>query len=418
MGISHTFSRRIRGSMKRSFRPLLLLLMALSVFMTLAVPAWAGDLPAPPANSAKGVYMFNPNDGKVLFSQNPDMELPMASTTKMMTALLIIEDGHNMNDKVTCSQRCATIGESSIYLQQGESLTVQQMLNGLLLPSGNDAAIALAEYDAGSVEAFVGKMNRRAAELGMTHTHFVTPHGLDEPGHYTSARDFAILGAEVMKHQQLREIVKREEYRIPGYGQPDGRDLINTNHLLKYPYVDGIKTGYTDNAGECIVISAQQNGVSLIIVYLGGPSLAQRDQEVYNLIQYGFASYASRTVVTAGKEYASVSVPYSRNRKLSLVAQGDLSQQVYIKDSVDYRLVLPNEPALPIRKGDKVGMVEAYDGDRLLGSAYLVAASDVPAPGLADRVGYYISSIFHIFGATSFRLAAGLARVMPEVTRG
>lgn len=404
---------------KRTARRLLLLLAGLAAFLALAAPAWAGDLPAPPANAAKGVFMFNPNDGKVLFSQNPDMELPMASTTKMMTALLIIEDGHNMNDKVTCSQRCATIGESSIYLQQGESLTVEQMLNGLLIPSGNDAAIALAEYDAGSVEAFVAKMNKRAAELGMTHTHFVTPHGLDEPGHYTTARDFAILGAEVMKHQKLREIVKRAEYNIPGYGSPDGRTLINTNHMLKYPYVDGIKTGYTDNAQECIVISAEQNGVSLIITYLGGPTLAQRDQDIYNLIQYGFASYANRTVVQAGKEYASIPVPYSRDRKLSLVADGNLSKQVYLKDSVDYRLVLPHELALPIKKGDKVGLVEAYDGDQMLGSVYLVAAGNVAAPDLMARAGYYISSMLHVFGTLGLKLTAELAQGLPpEAVRG
>ena len=398
---------------RRTAARLILLLGALGLLLALASPAWADDLPAPPANAAKGVFMFNPDDGKVLFSQNPDMELPMASTTKMMTALLIVEDGHDMNDKVTCSQRCASIGESSIYLQQGESLTVQQMLNGLLIPSGNDAAIALAEYDAGSVEAFVAKMNQRAAELGLTHTHFVTPHGLDEPGHYTSAHDFAILGAEVMKHQELREIVKRAEYNIPGYGQPDGRLLINTNHLLKYPYVDGIKTGYTDNAQECIIISAEQNGVRLIIAYLGGPTLAQRDQDVYNLIQYGFASYANRTVVQAGKQYATVPVPYSRDRRLALVADGDLSKQVYLKDTVDYRLVLPDEPTLPIRKGDRVGMLEVYDGSQMLGSVYLLAANDVAAPGLLARAGYYISSILHVFGALSLRLTAALAQGLP-----
>ncbi len=392
---------------------LVFLLIGLLLFLTLAPPAAPDERspalpaaadsqsPVPPApdTAAKAVAVLDRNSGRFIYTKNPDMELPMASTTKMMTALLIAEDGHNMNDMVTCSERCATIGESSIYLTQGESLTVRQMLYGLLLPSGNDAAIALAEYDAGSVEAFVAKMNRRAAELGMTHTHFVTPHGLDEPGHYASAEDLARLGAQVMKHKQLREIVKTQVKNIPGYGSPTGRTLININHLLKYPYVDGIKTGYTDNAGQCIVVSAEQNGVSLVVVYLGGPTLAQRDQDVYNLIQYGFANYSDRTVIQAGKQYASLSVPYSHGKKLALISAGSLTKRLFNGDQVQNRLVLPSEPALPVRKGDKVGLVEAFDGSTMLGSTYLVAANDAPAPSLSDRIFNDLSSVFHVFGA-------------------
>ncbi len=381
-------------------------LVCLIVSLMLAPAAMAQE--QPPDIAAKAAVMINASNGQVIYSKNPDMQLPMASTTKMMTALLIIEDGHNVNDPVTCSQRCADIGESSIYLKAGETLTVEQMLYGLLLPSGNDCAIALAEYDAGSVEAFVNKMNQRAAQLGLTNTHYVTPHGLDEPGHYTSAADIAKLGAVLMTHQKIREIVKHSVYSIPGYGQPDGRTLINTNHLLdKYPFIDGIKTGYTDSAQECIVISAEDHGNEFIMSYLGGPTLAQRDQDVINVLNYGFSAYSDRTVITAGKQYASVDIPYSRGSKLPLVSAAGLVRHIYTKDSVQQRLVLPDKPTLPIRKGDKVGLVEAYDGNTLMGSTYLLAAQDVPAPGFADKISYYLTSIVHVLGMASVWLLNG-----------
>ncbi len=388
------------GQIKRGLLLPLLALLCLGASLVLAPVAAAQEQP-PPDIAAKAAVMINAGDGRVIYSKNPDMQLPMASTTKMMTALLIIEDGHNMNDTVTCSKRCAEIGESSIYLKEGETLTVEQMLYGLMLPSGNDCAIALAEYDAGSVEAFVNKMNQRAAQLGLTNTHFVTPHGLDEPGHYTSARDFARLGAVLMTHQKIREIVKHSVYSIPGYGQPDGRTLINTNHLLdKYPFIDGVKTGYTDNAQECIIISAEDHGNEFILSYLGGPTLGQCDQDVINVLEYGFSKYVDRTVIATGRQYAQLDIPYSHG-KLPLAAASSLVMHVYNLDNVQERLVLPDPPTLPIRKGDKVGLVEAYDGNNLLGSVYLLAGEDVPAPGFVDRIGYYLSSIVHVFGLVS-----------------
>jgi D-alanyl-D-alanine carboxypeptidase len=359
--------------------------------------AAAQEAPAPPAIAARAAVLINADDGTVLYSLNPDERLAMASTTKMMTALLTIENCKDLSQKVTASERAATVGESSIYLTTGETLTVEEMLNGMLIPSGNDAATALAEFDAGSVEAFVDKMNKRAAELGMTNTHFANPHGLDDPDHYTSAADFAKLGTEVMKHPELREIVERPVFNIPQAGNPAGREIINNNHLLEqYPYINGIKTGFTDNAGQCIVISGNDNDVHLILSYLGGPSLSQRGTDVVNLLQFGFDSYQQRKLITAGQDYAAIDVPYDWGRQLKLVADADLTRQVYVKEEVDRRVVLPDDDLkLPVHKGDKVGLVEVYDGDQMLGSTYLVATEDVEAPGLIGRLGFYLSSFLH-----------------------
>src|SRR5665811_2473347 len=185
------------------------MLVTFFLLLMIAPIAVAQEFPVPPAVTAGSVVMINADTGQVLYSVNPDERRAMASTTKMMTALLIIENCKDLNAVVATSQRAAEVGESSIFLQTGETLTVYEMLNGMLIQSGNDAATALAEYEAGTVEAFADQMNIKAAQLGMTHTHFTNPHGLDDPNHYTTAADFAKLGRELMKYPQICEIVKR-----------------------------------------------------------------------------------------------------------------------------------------------------------------------------------------------------------------
>ncbi|MHB8159601.1 MAG: D-alanyl-D-alanine carboxypeptidase family protein [Thermoleophilia bacterium] len=378
--------------MKRVLPALLLLIVLLFVQAPLVS---AEEAQAPPAVSARSVVMLNADTGQAILSINPDERLAMASTTKMMTALLIIENCKDLNAKVTTSQRAAEVGESSIFLVAGESLTVREMLYGMLIQSGNDAATALAEFEAGSVEAFTGQMNQRATQLGMTNSHFTNPHGLDDPNHYTSAADFASLGRELMKHQEIRDIVKLPEYTIPWPGQPWPRLLINYNHLLEqYSFINGIKTGYTDAAGQCIVISASENGVNLIISYMGGPSLGQRDSEIASLARYGFDSYRQQTVLTQGTEYTTTEVPYYRDRRLPLVAQDNVSRVVYIRDSIEQKFVLPDKLTLPVHKGDKIGLVEAYDNGKFVGSTYLVATEDIAEPDMSERITYYVQSAF------------------------
>lgn len=352
--------------------------------------------PAPPAIKARAAVMIDASDGQVLFSLNPDERLAMASTTKMMTALLIVENHRDEMDRIlTCSTRAAEVGESSIWLTEGEKLTLREMLTGLLVQSGNDAAITLAEFHAGSVEAFAERMNERAVELGMENTRFANPHGLDEEGHYSSATDLVKLGREVMKHPEIREIVKMEDVLIPWAGHPHGRTLVNHNHLLGLdPSINGIKTGFTDAAGQCIVISASEGGTDLIVAYLGGPNISQRDEDVLNLIRFGFDSYREMTVINDGVEYASVDLPYYSGRKLALVSDGSLTRKLFLGNKVERRLILPDKMQLPIHKGDKIGLVEAYEGNRYLGSTWLVAMEEVAAPSLKEQVSYYVATIF------------------------
>lgn len=392
--------RDFHMSRKRYLNLFLILMMV--ALLAHAPAALAEDPPAPPAIGARSALLINADNGQVLFSQNPDERLPMASTTKMMTALIIAEETSDMNALVTTSQRAAEVGESSIWLTAGEQLSVHEMLMGMLIQSGNDAATALAEYNAGSVEAFVEKMNGRAAELGMTGTHFTNPHGLDEPGHYTTASDFIILARQFSRHPELLEIVKCPDATIPKAGEPAGRLLINHNHLLDiYPVINGIKTGYTDAAGQCIIISASNNGVNLLLAYLGADSLARRNEEVIALVDYGFGLYHEETVIEQGGEYAYVGIPYNRDGQLRLVAQEGMTGQVFYSHSVDHRTIVPEEVVLPVRKGDKVGLVSAYEGDTFLGSTYLVATEDIPEVSWTGKIGFYLESVFGFLSVTS-----------------
>lgn len=375
----------------------LLCLVAAALWMSLhTAVAAAQSEPVPPAIAAKSALMINADNGEVIYSQDPDLRLAMASTTKMMTALLVMENTPDLDAQVTVSKRAAETGESSVWLVEGEVLTVRELLHGLLIQSGNDAAVALAELEAGSVEAFVEQMNQRAAGLGLENTHFTNPHGLDNPEHFSSAADLVKLGHEIMKYPEIRQIVVLQQSAIPMQGQPNGRLLITHNHLLGLSSsVTGIKTGFTDAAGQCIAVSASENGINLILSYMGGPSLAQRNQDVLALLRYGFDSYQDRTVISAGEVYGEMELPFEREAMQPLVAESDLVKQVFVRDKVERRVILPDELVLPVKTGDRVGLVEVYEGDKYLGSTYLLATEDVPKPGLAGRITYFLESIYN-----------------------
>ncbi len=377
--------------LKQGYRLLAALLPALLLWL---VPAAAAAAPEPPPVTARSVFMVNADDGRVLYAKDPDVGLPMASTTKMMTALIVLENCPDLDAVVTVSRNAAQVGESSIWLSEGEQMTVRQLLEGLLIQSGNDAAVALAEYEAGSEEVFVQQMNQKAEDLGLKHTHFMNPHGLDTDGHYASARDLATIGAELMKYPEAREIVAQPQVSIAVGGDIGTYVFENHNHLLGVlPVVNGIKTGYTENAGNCIVVSASQKGVNLIAAYLGGTSAHQRDQEVSVLLQYGFDSYQPRRLVGREERPAAVPIPYSNGDSMELAPESELVKQVHVDADIDYRLVLPDELRLPVHQGDRVGLMEIYSDGELLGRTYLLATGDVPDPGWRGKIDYFLDSV-------------------------
>jgi len=251
-------------------------------------PVTPYTLPAPPA-LARAAYLYDVTAGRVLYAKNAETNLPMASTTKIMTALLAITYGH-LDDMVTASYAAATIGESTMYLRQGEHLTLRDLLYGLMLPSGNDAAIAIAEHVGGSTPAFVAMMNREAALLGMTHTHFATPHGLDTAGHYASAHDMALLALAAMRLPAFRQVVATRYYTIPATAHNDAHSFYNINQpLWWYPGVIGLKPGSTGAAGRCAVEWVTRGKRTLLLVLLGGDNLVT---DVRDLLNWGFGDFS------------------------------------------------------------------------------------------------------------------------------
>ncbi|HEX8917537.1 MAG TPA: D-alanyl-D-alanine carboxypeptidase family protein, partial [Chloroflexota bacterium] len=243
---------------------------------------------APPPILARAAYLIDQETGAVLYAKNPTMRLPMASTTKITTAVLALEHG-GLDHLVRVSRNAASIGESTMGLRQGERVTVFQLLYGLLLNSGNDAAIALAEHVAGSEGRFVAQMNALAQTLGMTNTHYVTPHGLDAPNHFTSARDLATVAAYAMRDPLFRRIVATTSYYVPPTRHNSAHWLASVNKVIYwYPGVDGVKPGNTDAAGLCQVVSVSRDGHHLLAVLLNTPNLVT---DIRNLFDFGLHDF-------------------------------------------------------------------------------------------------------------------------------
>ena len=250
---------------------------------------------SPPGVTAKAAYVFDPDLGFVYYAKDADAELPMASCTKVMTLLLAVERG-KLDQVVTVGPDAAALvrsGSSYMGLSTGEKLSLRDLLYGLVLPSGNDAAIAIADAISGSVPKFVALMNERAKQLGLTRTHFVTPHGLDEPGHYTTARDLAVLSGVAMHNPEIVKITSVTHYSIPKTSTHKAYELQTGNDLLSgarspYPGAIGVKPGFTGNAGYCQAFAAIRHGRMIVGVVLNEPSWQIRIVDMRNLLDWGF----------------------------------------------------------------------------------------------------------------------------------
>ncbi|MCD6289709.1 MAG: D-alanyl-D-alanine carboxypeptidase [Anaerolineae bacterium] len=267
-----------------------------------------------PPVTARAAVLADAKTGQILLSKNPDQPLPPASTTKVMTALIVLERGH-LDDVVTVPAD-ALIGEASMGLRAGERITVHDLLYGMLMVSGNDAAMALADYVAGSAKAFATLMNQKAAQLGLTHTHFVNPHGLDAPGHLASATDLLTIARAGLKNKLFAKIVSTPRARIAG------RLLINRNQLLTtYPGADGVKTGTTDAAGQCLVASATRQGHRAIAVVLGSQD---RYADARALLDHYFTYFGWRKLTLPPGELSRVHWSDGRVRELAATSEPEV----------------------------------------------------------------------------------------------
>ena len=317
---------------------------AVAAILLAAAPVFAGTASAapPPENHAKAAALIDVTSGRILFSQRGDEPMKIASLTKIMTAIVAIEHG-NLDDVVTVSRRAAGMEGSSLYLKPGEKMTLHNLLYGLMLRSGNDAAVAIAEHVGGSVEGFVYLMNRKAEELGLMNTHYANPHGLDHPDHYMSANDLARLTAYALHNPVFQSIVRTRVKTAPNPYEPWDYKWINKNKMLyMYEGADGVKTGYTRLANRTLVSSATRDGQQLAAVTLNdGNDWADHRR----LLDYGFKHFPLQTVIRKGElapgtPYAAAETfryPFADGERERLEARVELTPSGTVPYKLGYR---------------------------------------------------------------------------------
>ena len=343
-----------------------------------------------PQTCAQAAVLIEASTGKVLYANNVHTKLPMASTTKIMTALLAIENG-NLDEIVTTDASAYGTEGSSIYLQLEEEMSLRDLLYGLMLASGNDAAVAIAVHIGKGVERFAEMMNARAKEIGALNTHFVTPNGLPDENHYTTAYDLALIAAEAMKNDVFREIVSTQYYQTTTGDYT--RTFKNKNKILwQYDGGTGIKTGYTQAAGRCLVFSAQRDGMELVGVVLNCPDMFN---DAMNMLNYGMDTYEMAGLVSADKIVSRVSVKNGTKNVLELVPVKDIMVPVKQGESISYRTAVTvyDDLAAPIEAGEICGYVDVLDDTALLVRFDLVAAQRIDAA----QVDYFLGRVIRRF---------------------
>lgn len=360
------------------------------VLAAAALVAAAGASASPPRVQAVAYLVQNAATGEVLASRNARERRAPASITKLMTVLVALERAR-LDDVVTVTKKAAAVGESSIFLEPGERITVADLARAALIQSANDAAYALAAHvGGGSVPRFVALMNAKARALGLSDTRFLNPDGLDALGHVSSARDVTRLARVAMRNPFVRETVRLQSASIAG-----GRTLHTWNDLLAtFPALIGVKTGHTDDAGWSEVAAASGPGVTIYATLLGGTSRERRNADVASLLRWGLSRYRTVAAIDTGRVYATAATAYGRP-DVPLVAARPLLRVVHVARPLVERVVAPVEVVLPVRKGERLGEVRIYAEGKLVASAPLLAARSVERPGARARAEWYAGRTFH-----------------------
>lgn len=336
------------------------------VFCFCCIPSvYAEDL-TPNSESA---ILLEVSTGKVIYEKNANQKLAPASMTKVMSMLLIMEAIDNgkltMEDDVVISDNASSMGGSQIFLQTGEKYKVKELMKGIAIASGNDAVVAMAEKVHGSVGSFVEAMNNKAKALGLTGTHFDNPHGLESENHYTTARDMSIMALELLKHEKILEFTSIYEDYLK---KPDGSSiwLVNTNRLVRfYEGVDGLKTGFTNEAGYCITTTAKRGDMRLLSVVMKAQTSDLRSKDTVSMLNYGFNTYKLDVLLEREKELGEINVEKGSKKNVKVYLESDVTILSRVTDSnetFDYNLVVEDIKA-PVKQGEKVGYLEVMDGE-------------------------------------------------------
>jgi D-alanyl-D-alanine carboxypeptidase (penicillin-binding protein 5/6) len=363
--------------------------LLLAVALLLVAPA-AAQAACPQITGAAAI-VIDAKTGDVLCETNADDGRPIASTTKLMTALLVLERA-KLSDVVTAEAYRGLAVESKLGLRAGEKMTVADLLRGLLIVSANDAAVTLAEHVSGSREAFVREMNRRAGELGLKGTRYANPIGLDAAGNYSTARELAELTRKLREFPFFRKVTDTQRTTLETGARP--RTIVNRNQLIgRFGFVNGVKTGHTQGAGWVLVGSATRRRNTLISVVLGASGEGTRQSDTMRLLGYGFGRYRVATAVSRGDVFKQVPIRFRPGAELGLMASRTVRRSIRRgKGGFERKLLdVPEEVEGPIRKGQRLGTIEIFYGGERISRVPLVAAASVPEAGAARRAKEYFT---------------------------
>jgi serine-type D-Ala-D-Ala carboxypeptidase (penicillin-binding protein 5/6) len=335
------------------------------------------------AKNSSSALIMERDTGTVIYDKNMHEKLPPASMTKIMTMLLIMEaldkGKISLEDKVRASDRAASMGGSQIFLEAGEEMTVDEMLKGIAIASGNDASVAMAEHISGSVETFVSEMNDKAKELGLENTTFQNTTGLPEKNHYSTAYDMALMAKALLKYEDVTKYTSvYDDYLRENTDKKFW--LVNTNKLVKfYPGVDGLKTGYTSEAKYCLTATAKKNDMRVIVVVMGAPTSKERNAQVSQMLDYAFTHFATHKKYDQKQKIADIKVSKGHKPLLSIVTDESVSiltEKGSKPEGVEEKLQLENVQ-VPIKKGQHVGYLSLLKDGKVISKTKLVAAEDI-----------------------------------------
>ncbi len=382
---------------------LLALITTLSIFLNDSMTVFGADNKESNNTSieARSALLMEPVSGKIIYEKNIDEQFAPASVTKIMTMLITIENIDNgkiaLSDKVTCSENAKKMGGSTMLLDTGEIRTVEELLKGVAIASGNDAAVALAEYIGGTEEDFVVLMNGRAKELGMTKTVFKNCNGLPAEGHVSTARDIAAMSRELLKHPTILKYTGTYMDSI-SEGRKSPIELVNHNKLVRFfEGCDGLKTGFTNEAKYCISATAIRNNVRMLSVIMGAPTYKIRNRDAGVLLNYGFSKYSGKTLVA--KDEAVEKVPMDKNGDRFFLAMAAEDLNVVMpkgnEGEVTQKVILNNEEAKEYKQGETVGKVEVYLDNEKVGEVKVYCDRNIKRGNFISNIKYNIKNLFH-----------------------
>lgn len=376
-----------------------LILLLLFIFIPLVKAEEVEDL----APNAKSAIMIEASTGEILFQKNKDEKLAPASMTKMMSMLLIMEEIESGNLKwdemITASEKASSMGGSQIFLKAGEKMTVEELLKGVAIASGNDAVVALAERISGSEEAFVKRMNTRAKDLGLKNTNFVNATGLTADNHYSSANDMSLIAKELVKHEKILEFTSTYE----DYLRKDTKSpfwLVNTNRLVRFKEgVDGLKTGFTDEAGYCLTATMKKDNMRLITVVMKEENTSKRSADTTKMLDYGFNVYMVQTILDESTTIEKKKVELGKKMSVEIIPKENitiLNKKSEELKNITYKVNIDKIVA-PIKKGDKVGTIDIIENNNIISTIDATVKEDISK---ANILTIYLRNLKEIVGCS------------------